>query len=130
MEAHAIVSDKPFTASRSKFEQLINRLSSSEVLTMTHSEIEQQLKRDGFEVLRQLMQDHLDLRGPGERIGEVRSADGQLRTHRRIHSRTLVTLFGPVEVHRLGYGDRGTSSLHPLDADLNLPKDRSIHKYG
>jgi hypothetical protein len=25
---------------------------------------------------------------------------------------------------RLGYGARGTTSLHPLDADLNLPKDR------
>jgi hypothetical protein len=29
-----------------------------------------------------------------------------------------------VEVRRLGYGDRGTASLHPLDADLNLPKER------
>lgn len=124
MEARAIVPDKPFTASRAQFEQMVNRLSSTKALAMTHSELEQMLKRDGNELLRGLFQDHLDLRGPGERIGEVRDVEGQPRTHRRIHSRTLTTLFGPVELYRVGYGDRGSTSLHPLDADLNLPKDR------
>ena len=124
MEAQAIVPDKPFTDSRAQFEHIVNRLSSTEVFAMTHSEIEQMLKQDGTELLRRLLQDHLDLRGPGERIGEVRDAEGRARTHRRIHSRTLMTLFGAVELYRVGYGDRGGTSLHPLDADLNLPKDR------
>jgi hypothetical protein len=30
---------------------------------------------------------------------------------------------GEVEIERAGYGKRGETSLHPLDAELNLPKD-------
>jgi hypothetical protein len=41
-----------------------------------------------------------------------------------MHTRQLMTLFGPVKVCRLGYSARGTTSRHPLDTDLNLPKDR------
>lgn len=123
MEARAVIPDTPFAAAREKMERLIDRLSAPEALGLTHSELEQLIRRDGLELLRQLLQDHLDLRGPGARVGEVRDKEGHLLTHQRMHTRRLMTLFGPVEVHRLGYGDRGTSSLHPLDADLNLPKE-------
>jgi hypothetical protein len=39
----------------------------------------------------------------------------------------LETLFGPVWVNRLGYRDRGTGSVFPLDAQLNLPTTRYSH---
>ena len=45
------------------------------------------------------------------------------RTHVRPHVRHVTTVVGEVEVERAGYGARGKTSLHPLDAELNLPKD-------
>ena len=39
-----------------------------------------------------------------------------------------MTLFGEVEVVRMGYGGRSTPSLHPLDAALNLPPERYSHR--
>ncbi len=33
----------------------------------------------------------------------------------------LETVFGTVSVERAGYGQQGVKSLHPLDAELNLP---------
>jgi hypothetical protein len=123
MEARAVTDDKPFAAGREKLELLIDRLGAPDALGLTHSELEQMLKRDGLELIRQLFQDHLELRAPGARIGEVREQARRSLTHQRMHTRQLMTLFGPVKVCRLGYSARGTTSLHPLDADLNLPKD-------
>ncbi len=42
----------------------------------------------------------------------------------RLQERKLETVFGTVSVQRAGYGKKGVGSLHPLDADLNLPVDR------
>src|SRR5882672_5429001 len=39
----------------------------------------------------------------------------------------LATVFGKVEVHRLDYGAEGADSLHPLDGELNLPRERYSH---
>jgi len=36
-------------------------------------------------------------------------------------------LFGEVTVTRTGYGERGSDSLHPLDAELNLPEEMYSH---
>jgi hypothetical protein len=33
-------------------------------------------------------------------------------------------VFGTVTLERAGYGLKGTESLHPLDAELNLPDER------
>jgi hypothetical protein len=92
---------------------------------MTHSELERVLETEGRAVLRQLLQDHLDLRAPGEAATPtVVGADGAPRTHRREQTRSLETVLGTVEVTRLGYGRRGAESLHPLDAELNLPDEK------
>ena len=37
------------------------------------------------------------------------------------HERKIETVFGRVELNRAGYGNQGCKSLHPLDAELNLP---------
>lgn len=95
---------------------------------MKHSDLERELEARGRELLRALYQEHLELRAPGEATGEVRDAEGVKRTHKRAHERALETVFGTVTVGRLGYGVEGQESLHPLDAELNLPPERYSHE--
>ncbi len=94
---------------------------------MTHSELEQFLDTDGREILRRLYQGYFDERGPGSVAEPVIDADGQEHTHQRLHSRSLTTIFGEVTLDRQGYGGRGLESLHPLDAELNLPPESYSH---
>ena len=82
------------------------------------------VERRGQELLRKLLQGHLDQRSPGEAAGPVEGADGVERSERRRHDRQLETTFGTVSVERLGYAHPGHESLHPLDASLNLPAER------
>lgn len=124
MQAQAIAVEKPFEAAEQKFENLKGRLASAETLAMTHSDLERLLELEGRELLRLLYQAHLDVRGPGDVGQSVVGADGVERTHKRLRGCKLVTLFGTVEVDRIGYGARGADSLHPLDATLNLPHER------
>ena len=47
------------------------------------------------------------------------------RDQERIHERgPVTTIFGEIRVKRFGYGAEGADSLHPLDAELNLPRER------
>ena len=91
---------------------------------MSESELERELQRRGQELLRQLVQAHLQARGPGEAEGPVHDSQGEERPERRWHERQLETVFGTVEVGRVGYGRQGEQSLHPLDGQLNLPPER------
>lgn len=124
MEARAIRVEKPFAAAEVKFEELKSRLESEETQRMSHSDLERMLEQEGRELLRRLYQSHLDLRGPGAVQEPVVGADDVERTQHRLHERKLTTVFGTVEVERMGYGARGHESLHPLDAALNLPDER------
>ena len=99
-------------------------LSSREALQMRESDLERELNRRGQELMRKLLQGHLDQRSPGEAAGPVEGADGVERSERRLHDRQLETTFGTVAVERLGYAHPGHDSLHPLDASLNLPAER------
>lgn len=119
---------KPFAASREKFEELAERLRSPASQAMSHSDLERELEAQGRELLRRLYEDHLKLRAPGTVDEPVKGADGQERPQKRVHTRTLMTSFGPVEVSRMGYGAEGVESLHPLDAQLNLPPEVYSHR--
>ena len=99
-------------------------LPSREAQQMSESDLERELNRRGQELMRKLLQGHLDQRSPGEAAGPVAGADGVERSERRVHERHLETTFGTVEVERLGYARPGHDSLHPLDAALNLPGER------
>jgi hypothetical protein len=44
-----------------------------------------------------------------------------LYTHRRLGTRGLKTIFGSVEIHRMGYSCVGSPSIYPLDRALALP---------
>lgn len=91
---------------------------------MSESDLERELQTRGQELLRRLLQAHLAARGPGDAVGPVRDPAGVERPERRWHERHLETVFGTVEVGRVGYGRAGEESLHPLDGQLNLPPER------
>ena len=113
-----------YAEAETTFAQTKAYLSSREALQMRESDLERELHRRGQELIRQLLQGHLDQRGPGEAAGPVAGADGVERPERRVHDRRLETTFGTVDVERVGYGRAGHESLHPLDASLNLPPER------
>ncbi|MEU1600648.1 ISKra4 family transposase [Streptomyces sp. NPDC005708] len=123
----------PYIASRDAFERLISTLADRSARSMSHDELEVQVEELGRELLRQVMQDHLDLRARREE--EAMAADqgqpvvtgpeGQPRTWReKGHRRLLTCVFGPVRVSRVAYRARGVSNVHPADADLSLPAGR------
>lgn len=108
-----------------RFEALKAQLIAQDTCSMTHSAVEMLIERDGREVLRALYQSHLNLRGMAEVVDVPEGADGIVRTHRRAGtSRPLTSLLGSVSVPRTQYERPGASSLHPVDADLNLPVER------
>jgi hypothetical protein len=114
-----------YLSAQEQFNSIISHLRSTD--RMTHSELEQFLDVDGREILRRIFQGYLDERGPGAVAEPVIDAKGQEHTHRRLHSRSLTTIFGEVTLDRQGYGGRSLPSLHPLDAELNLPSENYSH---
>lgn len=126
MEALAVMSppEAVYGRSRQNFEHIVGYLDSREACAMTHSELERELEKKGRELMRLLLQEHLDARGPGECAQPVRDADGIERTRVRLQERELETVFGPVSTQRAGYGKKGSESLHPQDAELNLPNEK------
>ena len=117
-----------FAAAREQFAQMEAFLMSDEAHRKTHSELERELEQQGRELLRRFYQAHLELRAPGEAAAAVRDSEGQVRQQRRRQQRGLETVFGEVRVERLGFGGEGLQSLHPLDADLNLPPELYSHQ--
>jgi hypothetical protein len=116
--------EQAYAQARQNFEQLVGYLDSKETSGMTHSELERELEKKGRELMRTLLQEHLKNRGPGKCDPPVEGADGVVRSRVRLQERELETVFGTVSVERAGYGQQGAESLHPLDAELNLPDDR------
>jgi hypothetical protein len=114
----------PFAAADQAYVRITEFLRSEEVRQVRHSELERQLEGMGRELLRKLLQAHLDLRQPGEAMEPVRDAAGTTLTPTPVHARNLESIFGTVEVARTGYGAAGTPSLHPLDGALNLPPEK------
>ncbi len=122
--AAVLVEEAKFGKSRERFEGLLAELTSQETMRMTGSELERELEKKGRELLRQLYEDHLALRGEGRVAEAVVGADKEERTHVRSHERKIETILGTVNLERVGYGGRGMDSLHPLDAELNLPPEK------
>ena len=87
---------------------------------MSESDLERELHRRGQELMQKLLPGHLDQRSPGE----VAGSDGVECRERRVHQRPVETIFGTVDVGRVGYARPGHESPPPLDASLNLPVER------
>src|ERR1700732_2025705 len=100
-------------------------LASSFVLQLPLHEVEAQQQTKGREVQRLLLQAHLQQRGDGD-VGpalrvQQESGDDVLYTHRRRGTRSLKTIFGPVEIVRMGSSRDGAPGIYPLDQALALP---------
>ena len=122
MGAYAIVRQEDFANARGEFERFIEQLGADRAMAMRHDEVERLAVAEGRRVALAALQDHLALRAVREsRQNRVEGADDVTRTHIRPRTRGLLTILGPVKVERLAYSARGTSSLAPLDAELNLP---------
>jgi hypothetical protein len=116
-----------YLAAREQFDSIITQLRSSHTQRMKHHELEELVETEGRELLRRLLQAHLEERAPGAVDTPVVSATGRLHTHQRLDTRPVETIFGDVTVTRQGYGGRGLESLHPLDGELNLPPELYSH---
>jgi hypothetical protein len=119
-----------FSRSRACFEVLVEWTRGEEAAEFAHDELETQLQVRGRDLLRKLLQDHLDLRAQREvRLDKVVGADGIVRgSVEQGHRRGLRSLFGLVTVTRLAYRRKGQANLHPADTALNLP--RELHSHG
>ncbi|MCO6011749.1 ISKra4 family transposase [Actinoallomurus purpureus] len=122
----------PFARSLSAFETLMGTLSGDQAGAWTHAELEEHLQVAGRELLRQLLQDHLDLRTRREedQLGAdprpvVTGPEGRARPWRESgHARLLASVFGLVRVTRAAYRGPGVCNVHPADAALSLPAGR------
>src|SRR6266496_3563297 len=89
-----------------EFARLEAWLASSHTLQLPLHQIESQQQTKGREVQRLLLQAHLQLRGDGD-VGPAllvpHAAGERSYTHRRLRTRCLKTIFGPVEINRMGY---------------------------
>ena len=114
----------PFAAADQAYATITEFLRSEEARQVKHSELERQLEGMGRELMRKLLQAHLDLRQPGEAVEPLRDAAGTTLTPTPVHARSLESIFGTVDLARTGYRAQGTPSLHPLDGALNLPQEK------
>ncbi len=118
-----------FERSRAVFESVVVELVGLESGQVTHGELEERLAERSRELMRQLFQDHLDVRAAREeRRTDVAGAGGAPRNRaERGHHRALATVFGEVGVERLAYRAARSANLYPADAQLNLPEGRHSH---
>jgi hypothetical protein len=130
----AVPADDPFAASRGLFDVLASELAGPAAAGLTACELEELMDERGREVMRQLLQDHFDLRrmreeqDARERHAPVTGTDGITRTRLETgHGRALATLFGTVRVTRCAWRKPGTANSCPADAALSLPAGRHSH---
>ncbi|MGH9721828.1 MAG: ISKra4 family transposase [Bryobacteraceae bacterium] len=107
-----------------EFSLLQSWLASSTALQLPLHQIESQQQAKGREVQRLLLQAHLQHRGNGD-VGLallLQHQDGEgLYSYRRLGTRSLTTVFGTVDLVRMGYSRPGVPSIFPLDQALALP---------
>ncbi len=108
---------------RHQFSRLEAWLSSPQTLQLPLHHVERQQEHKGRELQRLLLQNHIQRRGHGDVGVALRVNQGveTLYSHRRLHTRLLKTIFGPIEITRTSYSRTGAESIHPLDKALQLP---------
>jgi len=130
VRAYALEANQdPFGALRGLFAKAVDWLGEDESAGLAHGDLETQVAVRFWDLARQAVQDHLDLRAEREEIlAEVVDADGVGRGRAETgRERVLATIFGDVVVDRVAYRQRGCSDLHPADAVLNLPAEMRSH---
>lgn len=89
--------DDFFNCAEEKFFGMTDFLKSREADTLHLSEVEEYLRKEGRELLRHLLTAHLGERGVGDVGAGITGADGIKRTHRRLRTKKIRTLFGETE---------------------------------
>ncbi len=113
IEAHLVELENPFTPAQRVFEELVQELSGVETQKKTHSELENLINVRGIEVMRLLVQGHLEARGGSVSLVPVVNNEGKVLPYRRERGRSLESVFGTVWVNRIGYEAKGESMLYP-----------------
>jgi hypothetical protein len=127
MEAQVLPAEKPFHGSMEKFLELTSKLQSKDVMKMHLGSLESLIETEGREIQRLMLEEHIELRGPGH-IGEsIEGSDEVVRSHKRVRSIGLKTIFGEIQIERTQYGKPGHTSLTPKEAMLNLPQNSYSH---
>ncbi|MGH3196886.1 MAG: ISKra4 family transposase, partial [Streptosporangiaceae bacterium] len=132
MAAYAAVPpDDPFAVSKAMFAALAGELAGPAAAGLTAFELEELLDERCREVVRQLLQDHYDLRAlreeqqAREHPAPVTGTGGITRTRLETgHGRLLATLFGTVTVTRCAWRKPGAPDYRPADAALSIPAGR------
>jgi len=109
---------------RQHFWQLEEWLASSQTRQLPLHQVESQQEPKGRELQRLLLETHIQQRGNGDvgpALRVIRDGEPTRYSHRRLHTRVLKTIFGPVRIRRLSYSRAGATSIHPLDEALQLP---------
>ena len=130
----AVPPDDPFAIPEAMFTALAAELAGPGAAGLTASGLEELLDERGREVVRQLLQDHYDLREvreeqqAREQRAPASGPDGVARTRLETgHGRLLATLFGTVKVTRCAWRKPGSPDYCPADAALSLPAGRHSH---
>ena len=118
-----------FGAADALYLQLRTKLLGKESAVLDAASVERMVDVEGREILRELLQAHLTLRGRAVAVDPVVGSDGGERRHVRPGvTRQLETVFGRVRVERAAHSGRHLRAVEPVDADLNLPKFMYSHE--
>jgi hypothetical protein len=112
-----------FASSRRMFDSMLQSAASARTIASGHADVEAAILAQGQGLLKQLYQDHLDLRHAQERRVDVVDETGAWRTERRVATRTLRSRLGDVTVTRFLYQAAGHEGRAPADAALRLCED-------
>jgi hypothetical protein len=130
MKTSGLISPLDLGLVHEQVELMVKMIHSKESLDSSLDAVERQLNLAGRELIRRFLQSYLELREIKEpKLDEMIGADDIVREHvEEGCQREVSTLFGDVQVKRLGYTKYGGQKLFPLDASLNLSSDK--YSYG
>lgn len=115
------------TLARGQFRSLESWLYSEETRRLGLRSIEVGGETRGRELLRLLLQSHINGRGHGDAGPAVEllqndpGAGQTLYRQKGLRCRSILTIFGKVRVERVRYARRRGTRIHPLDEQLQLP---------
>ncbi|HDH05694.1 MAG TPA: hypothetical protein ENH01_08275 [Nitrospirae bacterium] len=102
---------------RNKFADIERWIYSENTRELSLRAVELGIELDGRELLRLLLQGHVDCRGQGNvgpaiEVFQDNNAGSEIYTHTKINRKNLTTIFGKIRITRLGYYKPGKSFIH------------------
>ena len=117
-----------FAMTQEKMQALLERLPKL-IEGKNLSRLEQLVEKEGREILRSLLEECIRIQGLGKVEGSVIGKDDEVeRTHQRIRSKVVTTVFGDIEIDRIIYSYPECEGLSPKEAMLNLPFNSYSHE--